>query len=151
ETGVAGGSNSDPRTLSLHDPVQNMPHSSRVVSGCHEHDGLELMLGTPLRKKLGFIFGSNGESRKLHKIAHTKPSQLANLPCGRILIGEPSADELVVLSTWRVAENRDSRRDSAFQEIGRFKCPLTGRIERYDDNVGGRHRLIHDKDPSGGS
>jgi hypothetical protein len=46
-----------------------------------------------------FTFGSNVSSRDLHDIHHGKPPQLANLPCGPILVREPLAKKLVIFST----------------------------------------------------
>ena len=107
------------------------------------------MLVAPCRKHLGYTFGcfSIG-SRDLHDIRHAKPPQLANLPCARILVREPPADELVVLSTRRVAKNRNSRRDAALHEVCRFERPRAAGIERYDDDVGGRDRFVDDERPS---
>ena len=109
------------------------------------------MLVAPSRKHLGFTFGSNVGSGDLHDIRHAKPSQLANLPCTRILVREPPADELVVFSTRRVGKNRNSRRDAALHEIRRFKRPRAAGIKRYDDDVGGRDRFVDDERPSCGS
>ncbi len=81
------------------------------------------MLVAPSRKNLAFTFGPNVDSGDLHDIRHAKPPQLANLPCARILVREPPADELVVLSTRRVAKNRNSRRDAALHEVRRLERP----------------------------
>jgi hypothetical protein len=81
------------------------------------------MLVAPWRKHLGLTFASSVGSGDLHDIRHAKPSQLANLPCTRILVREPPADELVVFSTRRVGKNRNSRRDAALHEIRRFERP----------------------------
>ena len=109
------------------------------------------MLVAPWRKHLGFTFGSNVGSGDLHDIRHAKPPQLANLPCTRILVREPPADELVVFSTRRVGKNRNSRRDAALHEIRRFKRPRTAGMKRYNDDVGGRDRFVDDERPSCGS
>ncbi len=66
-----------------------------------------MLLIAPLRKYLTFTFGSI-DSGDLHDIRHTKRRQLANLPCPCILIGKPSADELIVFSARRVIKNRNS-------------------------------------------
>src|SRR5262249_46847701 len=47
----------------------------------------------------------------------------ANLPCTRIFVREPPADELVVFSTRRVGKDRNSRRDAALHEVRRFERP----------------------------
>jgi len=109
------------------------------------------MLVAPWRKHLGFTFGSNVGSGDLHDIRHAKPSQLANLPCSRIFVREPPADELVVFSTRRVGKDRNSRRDAALHEIRCFERPRTAGTKRYDYDVGGRDRFVDDERPSCGS
>ena len=110
------------------------------------------MLVAPLRKRVTFSFGSNVGSRDLHHIRHAKPSQLTNLPCSRIFVREPPADELVVFSTRGVGKDRNSRRDAALHEIRRFERPRTAGIKRYDDDVGERDlRFVDDERPSCGS
>jgi len=99
--------------MTFHDSIEHSPQSSRVVPSGHEHNGSELMLVTPWRKHLTFTFGSDVGPGDLHDIRHTKPPKLAHLPCARILVREPPADELVVCSTRRVGKNRNSRRDAA--------------------------------------
>jgi hypothetical protein len=106
------------------------------------------MLVAPWRKRLAFSFSSDVGSGDLHHIRHAKPPQLTNLPCSRIFVREPPADELVVFSTRRVGKDRNSRRDAALHEIRRFECPRTAGIKRYDDDVGGRDRFVDDKRPS---
>src|SRR6266853_404439 len=128
--------------MALHDPIEHSPHSSRVVSSRHEHNGSELMLVAPRWQHLALAFGSSVGSGDLHNIRHAKPPQLANLPCARILVREATADELMIFSAWRIGKNRDARRDAAFHEVGRFERPGAGGIERYHDDVGGRDRLI---------
>src|SRR5713101_5546859 len=103
--------------MAFHDSIEHSPRSSRVVTSGHEHNGSQLMLVAPWRKHLAFTFGSNVGSGDLHDIRHAKPPQLANLPCTRILVGEPPADELVVCSTRRVGKNRNARRDAALHEV----------------------------------
>ena len=61
----------------------------------------------PLRKHLTFTFGSI-DSRDLRDVRHAEHPQLANLPCACILIGKPSADELMIFSAWRILKNRNS-------------------------------------------
>ena len=85
--------------MAVHSAIEYSPHPSRVVLNCHEHNGSELMLVAPWRKHLTYTFGPNVGSRDLHDVRHAKPPQVANLPCARILIREPPADELVVFST----------------------------------------------------
>ena len=79
------------------------------------------MLGAPWRKHLAFAFGSSFGSGDLHDIRHPKPPQLANLSCASILVREPPADELVVVSTRRIGKNRNARRDAALHEVRRFE------------------------------
>ena len=109
------------------------------------------MLVAPWRKHLIFSFGSSFGYGDLHDIRDAKPPQLANLPCGPILIREPPADELVIFSTRRVGKNRYSRRDAALHEVCRFERPRAAGIRRYDDDVGGHDRLVDDERPSCGS
>jgi hypothetical protein len=70
---------------------------------------------------MAFAIGSSFAFGDLHNIRHAKQSQLANLPCAAILVREPSADELVVISARRVGKNRNARRDALFHEVGRFE------------------------------
>ena len=86
------------------------------------------MLVAPWRKHLTFSFGSNVGSGDLHDIGDAKPPQLTNLPCGPILIREPSANELVIFSTRRVGKNRHSRRDAALHEVCCFERPRAAGI-----------------------
>ena len=84
--------------MAFHDSVEHSPHSSRVILIGHEHNGLELMLVAPWRKRLTFTFGRPSlDCRDSHDICHAKRPQLANLPCPLILVREPPADELMVL------------------------------------------------------
>src|SRR6516225_8248130 len=121
--------------MPFHDSIKHSPQASRVVPSGHEYNGSEPMLVAPWRKHLGFTFGSNVGSGDLHDISHAKPSQLANLPCSRIFVREPSADELVVFSTRRVGKDRNSRRDAALHEIRRFERPRAADTRYYDDDV----------------
>jgi hypothetical protein len=98
--------------MAFHYSIKHSPHSSRVVPCSHEHNGSQLMLVAPSRKHPTFTFGSTFSSGDLYDIRHPKPPQLANLPCARILVREPPADELVVFSTRRVGKNRNARRDA---------------------------------------
>jgi hypothetical protein len=93
--------------MAFHDSVEHSPQSSRVILGGHQHNGSELMLVAPSRKYLTFTFGSI-DPGDLHDIRHAKRPQLANLPCPRILVREPPADELMIFSTRRVDKNRNS-------------------------------------------
>jgi hypothetical protein len=137
--------------MAFHDSIEHSPQSSRVVPSGHEYNGSELMLVAPWRKHLAFTFGSSVGSGDLHNIRHAKRPQLANLPCTRILVREPPADELVVFSTRRVRKNRNTRCDVALHEIRRFEHPRAAGIKRYDNDVGGRDRLVDHKCPSCGS
>jgi hypothetical protein len=137
--------------MAFHDSIEHSPHSSRVIPSGHEHNGSELMLVAPWRKNLAFTFGSNIGSGDLHDIRNAKPPQLANLPCARILVGQPPADELVVFSTRTVAKNRNALCDAALHEVRRFERPGATGLRRYDDDVGGRDRFVDDERPSCGS
>src|ERR1700730_654463 len=137
--------------MAFHDSIEHSPQSSRVVPSGYEHNGSEPMLVAPWRKRLAFSFGSDVGSGDLHHIRHAKPSPLTNLPCSRIFVREPPADELVVFSTRRVGKDRNSRRDAALHEIRRFTRPRTAGMKRYNDDVGGRDRLVDRELTSRGS
>ena len=107
------------------------------------------MLVAPCRKHPAFTFGSINFG-DLHDIRHTKRPQLANLPCRRILIRESPADELMVFSARRVHKNRNSRCDAALHEVCSFERPRATGVKRYDNDVGGRNRVIDDERPSCG-
>jgi hypothetical protein len=96
-----------------------------LVPSGHEHNGSELMLVAPRWKHLAFTFGSSLGSGDLQNIRNAQQPQLANLPCARILVREPSADELVVFSTRRVGKNRNARCNAAVHEVRRFERPTT--------------------------
>jgi hypothetical protein len=83
--------------MAFHGSVEHSPHSSRVIPIGHEHNGLELMLVAPLRKRLTFTFGPSLDCGDSHDICHAKRRQLANLPCPLILVTEPPPDELMVI------------------------------------------------------
>jgi hypothetical protein len=116
-----------------------------------QHNGPELILVTPWREHFTFTFGSSVGSGDLHDIRHTKPTQLANLHCSRILVWEPPADEFLAFYTRRVLKNRNSFRDAAENEIRRFEHSGTAGIRRYDNDIGRRDRFIDDERPSCGS
>src|SRR5260370_42643537 len=106
--------------MAFHDAVEHAPLASRVVPRGHKHNRSKLMLIAPCRQYLPFTFGSNVGSGDLHDVRHAKRLQLANLPCARILIREPPADELVVFYTLPSGKNRNAGRDAAFPEV----CPF---------------------------
>ncbi len=137
--------------MAFHGPIEYAPQSSRVVPCGHKHNRSELMLITPGRKHLAFTLGADVGSGDFHDIRHAKPLQLANLPCARILIREPPADELMVFSTRRVGKNRNPRRDAALHEVRGFERPGTAGIGRYDDSIRRRNRLVDHERPSGGA
>jgi hypothetical protein len=83
------------------------------------------MLVAPRWKHLAFTFGSSLGPGDLQNIRNAQQPQLANLPCARILVREPSADELVVFSTRRVGKNRNARCNAAVHEVRRFERPTT--------------------------
>ena len=129
KTRVERWSNRDTCRMAFHDSVEHPPQSSRVILIGDEHNGSELMLVAPWWKHLTFTFRSI-DSGDLHDIRHAKRPQLANLPCPRILVREPPANELKVLSTRRVHENRNSLRDAALHEVRCFERPGGTGIER---------------------
>jgi hypothetical protein len=92
--------------MAFHGSIEHSLRSSRVVPTGHEHNGPELVLVAPCRKHMAFAIGSSFAFGDLHNIRHAKQSQLANLPCAAILVREPSADELVVISARRLALSR---------------------------------------------
>jgi hypothetical protein len=109
------------------------------------------MLVAPSWKHLDFTLGPCVGFGNLNDIRDTKRPQLANLPCGPILVRKPPADELMVFSTRRIGKNRNSRRDAALHEVRRFECTRAIGIKRYYDDVSGRHWFIDDERPSYGS
>jgi hypothetical protein len=118
---VARRLNHHTRRVIFHDTIEHSPPSSRVVPSSYEHNGPKLMLIAPRRKHPAFTRGSVFGYRDLHDIRHAKQFQLANLPCASILVREPPADELVVVSTWRVSKNRNARCDASLHEVRRFE------------------------------
>jgi hypothetical protein len=69
-----------------------------------------------------------------------------NIPWGQNDIG--CRTKLVIFSTRRVGKNRNAGRDAALHEVRRFERPRAAGIKRYDDNFGGRDRLVYDERPS---
>jgi hypothetical protein len=109
------------------------------------------MLVAPWWKRLAFSFGPDVSSGNLNDIRDAKRPQLTNLPRGRILVTKPPVDELTVFYARRVDKNRNSRRDATLHEVCRFERARTTEIRRYDDDVRGRERFVHDERPSCGS
>jgi hypothetical protein len=151
KTGVAFSLNLDTCQMAFHVSIEHPAYSSGVIHRDHEHNEPELVLVAPRCKNLAFTFCSRFVSRNLHDVRYAKPSQLPNLPCRRIFVREPSADELKIFSTRRISENRHSRRDAAMHEVGRLQRSSAARIGRYNDDVGRRNRLVDDKYASCGS
>ena len=120
KTRVAFSLNRDTCRMTFHFSIEYPTHASGVIPGGHEHNGAELLLVAPWRKNLTFTFGSSFGSGNLHDIRYAKPSELADLPCRQILVGEPAADELEIFSARRVRKNRNSRRDAAMHEVRRL-------------------------------
>jgi hypothetical protein len=87
------------------------------------------MLIAPCPEHLGFTLGANAGLGNLHDIRYTKRPQLADLPCTRVLVREPAADELMVFAARRVGENRNSRRNPALHEISRFESTGAAGVE----------------------
>jgi hypothetical protein len=137
--------------MAFHDPIEYTTYSSGMISSRYEHNGSEFVPVAPWRKNLTFTFGSSFGSRNLQDLGYAKRPQLPNLPCPCILVGEPSADELEILSTRRVSKNCNSRRDSTLHEIRGLQRARAARIKRYDDDVRRRNRLVDDERPSCGS
>ena len=130
--------------------VEHSPQSSRVILSGHHDNGLEVMLVAPSRKHPAFIFGSI-DSGDLHDIRHAKRSQLANLPCTRILIGEP-----------RRMNSKSSPLGGSIKTATRVEMPLRTRSaassapappDSSDKTMmsAGRDRFVYDKRPSCGS
>ena len=109
------------------------------------------MLVAPSRKHQAFTLGPNIGSGNLNDIRDAKRPQLTNLPRGRILVTKPPADELTVFYARRVDKNRNARRDASLHEVRRFERPRATGIRRYDDDVRGRERFVHDERPCCGS
>jgi len=109
------------------------------------------MLVAPGWKYFAFGLRSSFGPRNLNDLRHAKPSQLANLPCGSILVGESSAYELKVFSTRRIRKNRNAPRDAALDQVRRFQRTRALGIGRYSDHICGREWLVDDKRPSCGS
>ena len=137
--------------MAFHGSIEYSPSSSRVVPSGHEHNGSELMLLAPWRKHLAFTSGSSVGPEDVNDVSHAKPLQLASLPCARILVRKPPPDELVVFPARWVGKNRNTRRNAALHQVCRFERPGAAGIKRYDDDVGGRDRLVYDERPSCGS
>jgi hypothetical protein len=91
----------------FNDAVEQSPLTSRVVLGGHKHDGSLLMLLAPLRKRPTFACGARVAAWSLHHIVYAKPARLPNLPCGRILVREPAADEFLVFLVRGVGKDRN--------------------------------------------
>src|SRR5262245_484997 len=136
--------------MGIHHSIKHSPQPSRVVASGHEHNGMELMLIAPCGKHLSLSLGSTigSGSRDLHDVHYAKPSQLPTLPCSPILIREPTADELVVSSTWRVGKNRNSHGYPTLHEICRFEGSRASGISRYDNDVSRCDRFFDDECPS---
>jgi hypothetical protein len=109
------------------------------------------MLIAPRWKHLAFTCRSGFGSGDFNHIRHTKPPQLADSPCAFILVGEPPADKLVIISTRRVSKNRYALRDASLDEVRRFERASAARSKRYDNDVGWRDRVADDERPSCGS
>ncbi len=134
--------------MAFHISIEYPAYSSGVIPGGHEHDRPDPVLVAPWGKNLAFTFGSGFVSWNLHDIRYAKPSQLPNLPCREIFVGQPPTDELKIFSTRRVGKNRDARRDAAMHEVRCLQGSRAAGITRDDDNVGRRNRLVDDKYPS---
>jgi hypothetical protein len=74
----------------------------------------------PCRKHLIFSFGSSFGYGNLQDIRDAKRPQLADLPCGPILIRKPPTNKLAIISSRRGRKNGYSRRDAALNEVCRF-------------------------------
>ena len=94
------------------------------------------MLIAPRRQSQDFIVSSGFGSRNLLDVCDAKPSQLPNLRCGFVHVGESSADKLKIFSTGRIGENRNLRCYAAMHEICRLQCPGAKGASRDDNDVG---------------
>ncbi len=122
-----------------------------MVLGDHENNGPEFVLVTPCRKDLPFAFGSRFGSGNLLDILYAEPVSLANLPRACILVRKSPADKFEVFSARRIGEDRNSRRDAAFDEVGRFQRSRTAGIGGYDNDFGRPNRFVDDERRSCGS
>jgi hypothetical protein len=151
KTRVAFRLNRDTRRMAFHDSIEHAAYSSGVIPSNYEHNGSEFVLVAPWRKNLTFAFGASFGSGNLHDIRYAKRPQLPNLPCACILIGQPPADELEILSARGVGKDRNSRRYTAVHEIRCLQRARAAGIKRDDDDVRWRKRLIDDERPPCGS
>src|ERR1700733_1398931 len=115
--------------MTFHDPVEPPTRSLGVILGSHHHHRSDMLIVAPLREHLTLISGSIDFGDVLD-IRYAERRQVANLPCPSVLVGKPSADELVVFSARRIIKNRDSLRDAALHEIRRFERPRAAGIKR---------------------
>ena len=74
--------------------------------------------------------------------------QLANLPCAAILVRKSAANKLMVFAAWRIHKDGHSLRYAAMHEVRCFDSPGAGRIQRYDDNIGRRDRVLGNERPT---
>jgi hypothetical protein len=110
-----------------------------------------MLLVAPLRKRLTFVTRSR-DLGDVHDICHAKRRQLANLPCPFILMGKPTAAELLLFSVGRLIKNRNSLRDASLHEICRFERPGGAGIKGQDDDIGRGDRFaVNDEGPACGS
>ena len=137
--------------MAFHGSIELSSQSAGFFRNRHEHNGADLMLSAPLWKALNFTFGLDVGSGDLHHILYAKPPQVASLPCSRILVSDPAADELEVFSMRRVGKNRNSCRDAILYEVRRFERRRSAGIKRYDNEVGRRDRVADHERPSCGS
>src|ERR1700733_815030 len=115
--------------MTFHNPVEHPTRSLGVIRGGHHHHRSDMLIVAPLREHLTLISRSV-DFGDVHDIRYAERRQFANLPCPSILVGKPSADELVAFSARRLIKNRDSLRDAALHEIRRFERPSAPGIKR---------------------
>jgi len=137
--------------MAVHDPIEDSAGSPRMVASCHKYDRSELMLVGPRWKDVAFTFRSSFGPGNLNDIRYAKPPQLAHLPCGSILVRQPSSYKFKILSTRRVCEDRDSRRDAALDQVRCFQRTRASGISRNNDDICWRKWLVDHKRPSCGS
>src|SRR5262249_32898617 len=130
EIRIAFGFNHDARRMAFHVSIDHPAYSSGVIPCGHEHDGVHTVLLTPWRKNPALTSASCFLPGNLRDIRYTKPSQLANLPCGSILVGEPPAYELEIFASRWICKDRNPRRDAALHEVRRLQRAGAARIAR---------------------
>jgi hypothetical protein len=137
--------------MAAHDSIEDSAGSPRMIPSRHKYDRSELVLIGPRRKDVAFTFRSSFGPGNLNDIRYAKPPQLTRLPCGSILVRQPSSYEFKVLPTRRVCKDCNSRRDAALNQVRCFQRTRASGISRNNDDICWRNWLIDHKRPSYGS